>query len=85
MSKQLIVLNIIKTKWLVFEQIYPEREIKTQFWQVVSKNQILLGDIKWFNHWRQYAFFPQKDTIYNSTCLKDIKEFINKLMKEHKK
>lgn len=35
-----------------------------------------LGTIRWFGRWRQYAFFPEDDTIYSAGCLDDIADFI---------
>jgi len=59
---------------------------KTSVFLVLSKNSNdRLGEIKWFARWRCYAFFPGEETIFNSECLKDIKEFIDKLMEKRKK
>ena len=72
-----------KTKWLKFEKLnYINR--KTEVWRVQSIREIQLGYIKWFTRWRCYAFFPLPSTIFNSDCLKDIKEFIDKLMEMRK-
>ena len=69
------------TKWLTFGRFnFPNK--KTQVWQVISVKGVFLGDIKWFGRWRCYAFFPEETTVFNSICLKDIKEFIDKLMTE---
>ncbi len=59
---------------------------KTQLFLVRSKkHNINLGFIKWYSRWRCYAFFPEEETIFNSECLNDIKEFIDKLMEKRKK
>lgn len=34
--------------------------------------------------WRQYYFYPEANALYNSECLKCIKEFLEKLNKEKK-
>jgi hypothetical protein len=58
---------------------------ETQLWQVCSKsNNALLGEIKWYSAWRQYCFFPI-NALFNSTCLDDIKKFIDNLNLEHKR
>jgi len=51
----------------------------------MSKYGDFLGDIKWFNKWRSYAFFPEEETIYEDDCLVEIADFIKKLMDERKK
>jgi len=72
------------TKWLSFGKLdVPDR--KTDIYQVISNKGTFLGDVKWFGRWRCYAFFPEVDTVFNSVCLKDIREFIDKLMMERKK
>ena len=72
------------TKWLTFTEFrFPNK--KTQIWHVASIKGIFLGEIKWFSRWRCYAFFPQKETIFNSVCLNDIRNFIDNLMKDRKK
>ena len=57
---------------------------KTQLWQVRSKSSNeLLAEIKWYGAWRQYCFFPL-NALFNSTCLDDIKKFLDKLNEEHR-
>lgn len=34
-----------------------------------------LGEVRWFSHWRCYAFFPSPACIFEKTCLRDIAEF----------
>jgi hypothetical protein len=60
--------------------------LKTQKWHVYSKNQnSFLGYIKWFGRWRQYAFFPAVETVWNPECLGGICDFIRGLMDDRKK
>jgi hypothetical protein len=55
---------------------------KTEVWRVyATRGSALLGTIKWFGRWRQYAFFPEPDTIFNPECLDAINEQIRVLMK----
>jgi len=74
----------MKSKWLRF--ILVEQGYKTSIWVVENKkNDVGLGVIKWNPLWRQYNFIPNNDTIYSQSCLRDIAEFIKKLMDERKK
>lgn len=58
---------------------------KTVIVLVKSKSQsALLGIIKWFGRWRQYAFFPQMDTTWNPECLDDVNTKIRTLMMRKK-
>jgi hypothetical protein len=57
-----------------------EKKSKTQFIEVISKTHpIRLGIIKWWSSWRQYAFFPESGTIFNTECLNDIQSYIKEL------
>jgi hypothetical protein len=72
------------SKWIHFWQVLDEKR-KTKIFAVVAKEGgIPLGSIKWFGRWRKYAFFPQPNTVFETQCLTDIVEFINKLMEERK-
>jgi len=39
----------------------------------------LLGIIKWYARWRQYAFHSEQKPILEKTCLRDIAEFCEEL------
>lgn len=72
------------SKYLEFRLL--EQKPKTQVVGVMSRYAgIKLGTIKWYPRWRQYAFFPESDTIFNTECLNDIQAYIKKLMEERKK
>lgn len=73
----------METKYLKFISLNITGR-KTDFIQVRSKSSNeLLGEIKWYGAWRQYCFFPL-NALFNSTCLDDIKKFLDKLNEEHK-
>ena len=61
------------------------RKPKTWVYQVNSKRQgSVIGYIKWFPRWRQYAFFPEPETTFSQGCLKDIWKFTQLLIDEHR-
>jgi hypothetical protein len=50
----------------------------TKRWDVQrADNHEYLGEVKWLAIWRRYAFFPNKGTAYDGTCLFEISEFCN--------
>lgn len=60
------------SEYLSFE-LDDHYEGKTERVTVISKKRLeILGEIKWFGRWRQYAFFPADGTIWNSQCLEDV-------------
>ena len=78
------LLDKIDAKWIYF--LLKSKTEKTAIYSVLSKEgDFLLGEIKWFSRWRKYAFFPTKDTVYESKCLTDIAVFLDDLMQKRKK
>ena len=66
------------SKYLEFSLI--EKKPKTKVIGVWSKKHSdRLGIIKWFGRWRQYAFFPETGTVFNTECLNDIVSHIKGL------
>jgi hypothetical protein len=54
---------------------------KTQIWQVLSKRSgFVLGHVRWYGQWRQYAFMPSPSMVFNSECMNDICSLIKELM-----
>ena len=58
---------------------------KTDTYFIETKDgQRCIGLIKWYAPWRKYSFFPNRDTVFETDCLKDIIKFIDKIMLEKK-
>lgn len=49
-----------------------------------KQDHILLGIIKWYPSWRQYAFYPEQGTVFEKTCLEDIRHFCIELNERQK-
>lgn len=77
--------KIIIGKYIRGYDMTPQNR-KTKIIHLISNGdvEVLLGVIKWLGSWRQYCFFPETNTLYSNECLKDIKEFLEKLNKEAK-
>lgn len=58
---------------------------KTKIVDVISINHgNILGSIRWYGQWRQYAFYPNEGTIWNRDCMQEIQDRITVLMDERK-
>ena len=58
---------------------------KTNVYTVHNLNSgDVLGVVKWFGRWRQYAFFPEPGTLYSMGCCEDIADFIRQCMLERR-
>lgn len=64
-----------------------EDKPKTSVFNVFTKYDDILGQVKWFPRWRQYCFFPEDDCVFSKDCMKDINNFIEQLssMRKQKK
>lgn len=58
---------------------------KTRRFTISSARGAVLGEIKWYGAWRQYAFWPAPRTIFNKGCLSDITNWLRTLTLEHRR
>ena len=49
----------------------------------VSSN-VCLGVIQWHSTWRQYCFWPEAQTLYNTDCLSEISKEVFKMNADHR-
>jgi len=68
-------------KHIEFFEGYRKPGMKTKVWVCMNKNEVMLGVVRWYGPWRQYCFFPDKDTVFSKSCLDDIKDFV--LVQQH--
>lgn len=71
-----------KTSYLTFHE--RECKTKTKVFEIINIKNYSVGFIKWFGAFRKYSFEPNEDTIWDSNCLLEVVDFIDKLMLEHK-
>jgi len=58
---------------------------KTERWVVETKeDEDHLGEVKWFGRWRQYAFFPAPECVFEQSCMREISDFIEEKMRARK-
>ncbi len=58
---------------------------KTGIYEVkANRNQALLGYVKWFGRWRQYTFFPERETVFNPVCMREIADFCQYATERHR-
>lgn len=57
---------------------------KTKVWKVRNTEaRVTLGRIRWFGRWRQYAFFPDLDLVFEKMCLRTIADFCERNTRGH--
>lgn len=72
-----------KKSFLDFRQIGEKKKTKI-FGVYSSSGGDSLGGVMWQVSWRKYCFFPKDATVFDSNCLQEIIEFLDKINKEHK-
>jgi hypothetical protein len=59
---------------------------KTNIWQVRNvQSGVDLGLVRWFGRWRQYAFFPDAELVFEKSCLRRIAEFCEHATDRHRR
>ena len=76
--------NGVESKWLRFME-GPSDSGKTRIVLAYNKEVVLLGEIRWKGQWRQYAFYPEVETVFNEGCLDDIRSEIMRQMQLRKR
>lgn len=82
----------LKTKYKYIKFIKAKKQNpKTAIYLVRTNDyhRTLLGQIRYYAHWRQYGFYPEREyqTVFEKTCLTDIADFcinLNKLQRSKK-
>jgi hypothetical protein len=71
-------------EYLTFVEFVPEGR-KTAVVNVeAARDGSLLGQVRWFGRWRQYAFFPADGCVFNEGCLTTINAYMAALMEERR-
>jgi hypothetical protein len=70
-------------KWIDFNEAQSKTKTKI-FWVQNRNDNSLIGEVRWYGPWRQYAFYPMPNTVYERQCLMDITKFIHYLMMQRK-
>lgn len=60
------------SEYIRFYEVVPSGR-KTRIVKVFGlKNDVLLGEIKFWGAWRQYTFQPESSTVFDIKCLNEI-------------
>lgn len=78
--------NVVYTgKYFSIIEVFQENK-KTNIYYIYpdSDTDVLLGRIKWYNHWRKYCFYAEDNIIWDTKCLNELIIFLDNLNQEHK-
>ncbi len=72
-------------RWIAFWQLPRYAPRITEIWEVrTADRKQLLGEVRWFGHWRRYALFPTSGPGFDATCLRDLADFCERQTQEHR-
>jgi hypothetical protein len=74
------------SKWIQFVDRGIPAGKKTRVWTVhpIDGANSNLGEIRWYAPWRQYAFYPTRNSLFERQCLRDIADFCEKETNAHR-
>lgn len=78
--------NVVYTgKYFSIIEVFQENK-KTNIYYIYPDldTDVLLGKIKWYNHWRKYCFYAEDNIIWDTKCLNELITFLDNLNQEHK-
>ena len=64
-------------KFMRAEQMGASVSGKTKIWDILARDDFILGTIKWKASWRCYVFEPAAETCFNDTCLTELRTFLS--------
>ena len=69
-------------KLMAYMDYVPQRQEegrKTEKWKVISLiGSHELGVVSFHPAWRKYVFWPEKNTIFDPACLRDLADFVER-------
>jgi len=69
--------------YIVFVKV--EEKPKTAVYEVRSRSSgIVLGTVQWYGPWRKYCFYSRPETVWNSSCMIEVSDFMLKLLRDRK-
>ncbi len=71
-------------KYMLVREPTPSVTGKTKIWIIVDRSNGLLGKVRWFGRWRCYAFFPETDTVFNASCMRELVMFCDEATKKQR-
>lgn len=75
----------MKTIYKYIHFVKREDKKRTSVWECRSnRTRKGIGIIRWCASWRQYCYYPFKETILNGGCMKDIIRFMERAEEERK-
>lgn len=66
----------LKTQYKYIKFVQATEEL---YWWCLSNSDDDLGMVEMYPPWKQFCFFPIRDTLHSATCLDDIAAFLRQV------
>lgn len=67
----------------IYEEVIPKR--KTSLFHIISNyDNTEIGLIKWYGAWRKFTVLFKSNTLWDTTCIKDLIEYLTIITDEYK-
>ena len=77
--------NITRTSYLQFvlvPRLNSDKRTTYKYTIHSTHDETFLGNIEWKTGWRRYTFHPSVNSIFDASCLNEIYDFLNTLMRQ---
>ena len=69
--------------WFRVNRLPRQAKRKTDTYEVLTNDSLVIGHIAWYGPWRKYAYFPEPETVMETQCMQEIAFFLRQRMREH--
>ncbi len=76
--------DIKKGSYVIFTKLNSKNK-KTYDVSIDNLKGELIGIISWYGPFRKYTFRPEYNTVWDTSCLNEVIQYINQLMSDRKK
>lgn len=66
-------------KYIHFAEAADGARSRSKWFCYNNKSQSILGEVRFYQPWRRWCYFPWGKEVYSADCLADIRSFIEQL------
>jgi hypothetical protein len=65
-----------KDRWCQVMRTQRPARRKTDIFEVVTHDGLVLAEIRWYARWRKYALFTRSNTVWEEACLTEVSAWL---------
>ena len=71
-------------QWISFSGPIQRKGHMTREWRVLSIGGATIGHVRWYTPWRCHSFFPESESLFESSCLLKLAQFCAQKTREQR-